>query len=262
MAWFGKKATPKPKPKPETGVEPKSSGGAVGELPELSRSMTPQQRGFLVTCCDDGTHAIITWPELGVIRRAQFYRVDGDQLHMTVTNDGGTPYDCKPRTQCVVSFFYRDRACCFIAYEESKGAGQRAELVVLRLPTQLAVEGRTRFRIPILPKLELSVAVIHEGRRVKVPESIDISVAGMMIAFSKDADPGMQADTQIDVELSLEGDSYRVPCTVRNRIVRPDGIRYGILFHNGSNGFDYAQDMELNDMIMGIERFYVRNRNR
>ncbi len=262
MAWFSKKAPPKPQPKPDTGVDLKSSGGKIGELPELSRSLNGNERAFLVTCCEESTAASITWPELGLMRRATFYRADGDQLHMTVTNDAGKPYECKPRTQCVVSFFYRDRTGCFIAYEESKGAGQRPELVVLRMPTQIAVEGRTRFRIPILPKLELKVAVIHEGRRSEVPEAIDISVAGMMLAFTKDLDPGLRADTDVQVELSLEKTSFRVPCTVRNRIVRPSDVRYGMLFHNGSNGFDYENDMDLNDMIMGIERFYVRNRNR
>jgi hypothetical protein len=259
MAWFTKKEDPKPQPKPTAAV-----GAVEGkvELPPLARALDANERAFLVTCCDSGTQGIVTWPDLGVIRRVSFYRVDGDQLHLTVTNDGGTPYDCKPRTQCVVSFFYRDRAACFIAYEESKGAGQRAELVVLRMPTQIAVEGRTRFRIPILPKLELKVALIHDNRRIRVPESIDISVAGMMLAFPREIDPGLAAEQGTQVELTLEGDSYRVPCTIRNRIVRTTDVRYGILFHNGSNGFDYEHDTELNDMIMGIERFYVRNRNR
>jgi len=257
MAWFSKKETPKPKPQAKVGA----IEGKV-ELPELCRALDSNQRAFLVMCCDNSTPCTITWPELGVIRRANYYRVDGDQLHLTVTNDGGTPYDCRPRTQVVVSFFFSDRTACFIAYEESKGAGQRPELVVLRLPTQLAVEGRTRFRIPILPKLELSVAVIHEGRRIRVPESIDISVAGVMLAFPRDVDPGLQADSTVEVELSHEDHSYKVPCTIRNRIVRTTDVRYGMLFHTGSNGFDYDLDTELNDLIMGIERFYVRNRNR
>ena len=259
MAWFTKKETPKPTPAPVSKVG--DVEGAV-ELPALSRTLTANQRAFMVTCCDSSTQGTVTWPELGIMRRVQFYAVDGDQLHLTVTNDLGKPYECKPRTQCVLSFFFRDRAACCIAYEESKGAGQRPELVVLRLPTQIAVEGRTRFRIPILPKLELAVAVIHEGRRIKVPEAIDISVAGMMIAFPKDRDPGLQAGQLVQVELSHDGASYRVPCAIRNRIVRTTDVRYGILFHNGSNGFDYDLDSELNDMIMGIERFYVRNRNR
>ncbi len=259
MAWFTKKEDPKPQPK--LAAKPGAVEGEV-ELPPLARALDANERAFLITCCDNGTHGSVTWPELGIIRRASFYRVEGDQLHLTVTHDGGTPYDCKPRTQCVVSFFYRDRAACFIAYEESKGAGQRAELVVLRMPTQIAVEGRTRFRIPILPKLELTVALIHENRRIKVPESIDISVAGMMLSFPREADPGLRAEQTVQVELSLEGNTHRVPCTIRNHIVRTTDVRYGILFHNGSNGFDYEEDTDLNDMIMGIERFYVRNRNR
>lgn len=258
MAWFSKKEEPKPKP---TVSKVGDVEGKV-ELPPLARALSANDRAFLVTCCDSGAHGIVTWPELGIIRRVTFYRIDGDQLHLTVTNDGGQPYDCKPRTQCVVSFFYRDRAACFIAYEESKGAGQRPELVVLRMPTQIAVEGRTRFRIPILPKLELKVALVHENRRIRVPESIDISVAGMMLAFPRESDPGLAAEQTVPVELTHDGNSYRVPCTIRNRIVRTTDVRYGILFHNGSNGFDYEHDTELNDMIMGIERFYVRNRNR
>lgn len=260
MAWFTKKEPPKPQPPPQTASAVASE--AQAELPALSRALSASERSFLLLCCDTETSATVTWPELGVIRRASFYRIDGDQLHLTISNDGGTPYECKPRTQCVVSFFQRDRTACFIAYEESKGAGQRPELMVLRMPTQLAVEGRTRFRIPILPKLELTVAVIHEGRSIRVPESIDISVAGMMLAFPREIDPGLAAEQGTQVELTLEGDSYRVPCTIRNRIVRTTDVRYGILFHNGSNGFDYEHDTELNDMIMGIERFYVRNRNR
>jgi hypothetical protein len=259
MAWFTKKEAPKPRPAPQAKV---GAVEGVVELPELSRVLTANERAFMVTCCASNTQGTVTWPELGIVRRVQFYAIDGDQLHLTVTNDLGKPYECKPRTQCVVSFFYSDRAVCCIAYEESKGAGQRPELVVLRLPTQIAVEGRTRFRIPILPKLELSVAVIHEGRRIKVPDAIDISVAGMMVSFPKDRDPGLRAEQVVQFELSMEGASYRVPCTIRNRIVRPADVRYGILFHNGSNGFDYDLDSELNDMIMGIERFYVRNRNR
>ncbi len=260
MAWFTKKEPPKPQPPPQTASAVASE--AQAELPALSRALSASERSFLLLCCDTETSATVTWPELGVIRRASFYRIDGDQLHLTISNDGGTPYECKPRTQCVVSFFQRDRTACFIAYEESKGAGQRPELMVLRMPTQLAVEGRTRFRIPILPKLELTVAVIHEGRSIRVPESIDISVAGMMIAFGRDRDPGLTPDSQVQLELSLEDARFRVPCTVRNRIVRPADVRYGLLFHNGSNGFDYENDGPLNDMIMGIERFYVRNRNR
>ena len=257
MAWFTKKETPKPMPDTNVGaVEAKI------ELPALSRVLDSNQRAFLVTCCDNSTPCSITWPELGISRRANYYRVAGDQLHLTITNDAGTPYECRPRTQVLVTFFFSDRIACFIAYEESKGAGQRPELVVLRMPTQLAVEGRTRFRIPILPKLELGVAVIHEGRRIRVPKSIDISVAGMMLGFPRDVDPGLQADSTIEVELSREGQSYKVPCTIRNRIVHSTSVNYGLLFHNGSNGFDYDLDTELNDLIMGIERFYVRNRKR
>lgn len=262
MPWFTIKETPRPQPTEKRSTAATGAGDVRVELPALSSSLTSNDRAFLVTCCDTRTSATITWPELGLMRKAQFYRVDGEQLHLTITNDLGKPYECKPRTQCVVSFFYRDRAACFIAYEKSKGAGQRPGLVVLRLPTQIAVEGRTRFRIPILPQLELVVAVVHEGRRITVPESIDISLAGMMIAFPKDLDPGMRADTIVQVELGLEGQSYRVPCTIRNRIERPMDTRYGLLFHNVANGFDYEHDGPLNDMIMGIELFYVRNRQR
>ena len=258
MAWFSKKEASKPAAASTSTVDV----DARVELPELSRALSSNDRAFLVTCCDESIAGTITWAELGEVRRVRFRRVDGDQLHLVVDNDGGTPYECRPRTQVVVSYFYRDRAACFVAYEESKGAGQRQELVVLRIPTQIAVEGRTRFRIPILPKLELTVALIHENRRIRVPHAIDISIAGMMLAFTKDMDPGLEADHQTHVELSLEGDTYRVPCTIRNRIVRPSETRYGILFHNGSNGFDFEQDTELNDMIMGIERYYVRNRNK
>jgi hypothetical protein len=262
MAWFGKKdPPPKPRPQQEAPTGDPVKAGKI-EPPPISRALAASERAFLVTCCDMATHAVVTWPELGIVRRVTFSKVDDDQLHMAITNDAGVPYVCRPRTQCVVSYYYLDRIVCFTGYEESRGAGQRPELLVLRMPTQLAVEGRTRFRIPILPKLELTVTVHANGQAHRVPQPVDISVAGMMLAFPRERDPGLQADELISLELSLEGANHRVPCTIRNRIVRPEDVRYGVLFHNGSNGFDYDQDRELNDTIMGIERFWARNRNR
>jgi hypothetical protein len=263
MAWFGKKSPPNPAPaKPS----PSSGGGVdVGELrelPDISRTLSASHRAFLVTCCDTHIQGSVTWPELGIVRRVVFDKIDGDQLHLGITNDGDKPYECRPRTQCAVTFYFRDRMVCFMGYEESRGAGQRQELLVLRMPTQLAIEGRTRFRIPILPKLELEVALHLPQGRVPVPEPVDISVAGMMLSFPKDFDPGMKPDDLVELELAREEDRLVVPCSVRNRIVRPEQIRYGVLFHAGSNGFDYAQDRELTDLIMGVERFWARNRNR
>lgn len=259
MAWFGKKE-PSPPP-PQARPSPDLVRDVI-ELPPLTRALSASERALLVTSCDTEIQASVTWPELGIVRRVNFKKVDGDQLHLAITNDGGKPYECRPRTQCAVTFYFRDRMACFMGYEESFGAGQRPELLVLRMPTQIAFEGRTRFRIPILPNLELTVAVHHGGRRIPVPRLVDISVAGMMLVFPKEDDQGMQPDDVILLELTLDGQTYKVPSSIRNRIVRPDEVRYGALFHNGSNGFDYDRDRELNDMIMGIERFWARNRNR
>ncbi len=259
MAWFSKKDKPKPAP------AEKPSAPALGaklELPPLSRALSANERAFLVTCCDGSVPALITWPELGIIRQVTFSMVDGDEIRFRIAADSGVPYKCRPRTQCVVSFFFRDRTAAFIGYEEVLASGNRSDTMVLRMPTQLAVEGRTRFRIPILPKLGLVLEVVHENHRITVPEPIDISVAGVMLAFPKATDPGLPTDQELGLILELEGDSFRVPISVRQRQVRPGDVRYGCLFHNGHNGFTYDQDVELNDLIMGIERYWARNRNR
>jgi len=265
MAWFGKKEKT-PAAAPPTKAAPVSDAGAVEgrvKLPPLSRSLSGEERTLIVTCCGESTPAAVTWPQQGNIRQATFSRVDGDQLIMDLAGGADQePYECRPRTQCVVSFFYRDRIGSFIGYEEPYAAGRSADRLALRMPTQLAIEGRTRFRIPILPKLGLVLHVVHDGRRVKVPEPVDISVAGIMLAFSTSTDPALQAAEVLPLSMELEGESFHVPISVRARIVRPTQVRYGCIFHNGANGYDYDQDRELSEMIMGIERYWARNRNR
>ncbi len=262
MAWFSKQPKAQPKPAPADDKPTPRSSGEQLELPPLSRSLSATERGFLVTCCDSSTPAMVTWPELGIVRQVTFGRVDGDEIRFRIAADGGVPYKCRPRTQCVVSFFYRDRTATFIGYEEALAGGSREDTMVLRMPSQLAVEGRTRFRIPILPKLGLKLTVLHDNSRVTVPQNIDISVAGVMFAFPKDTDPGLPTDTEMALTLELDEHSYRVPISIRRRLVRPGDIRYGCLFHNGHNGYTYEFDRELNEMIVGIERYWARNRNR
>ena len=256
MAWFNKKDPPPARP----------AGGQVDgkvNLPPLSTSLTADERAFLVTCCDTATPAVVTWPDLAVVRRAVFRRVDRDSLYMQIADHGGTPYRYRHLTQCVVSFFFANRVATFAGYEEACGqpAGS-PDTLILSMPTQVAFEGRTRFRIPILASLAMECVVVLAAGRQRSSRPVDINVAGMMLAFKPAQEPGLQVDQVVRLALEAEGRRCEVPATVRHREVTPEEILYGFLFHNGTNGWEYPQDRELAELVAAVERYWARNSTR
>ncbi|MFH1465808.1 MAG: hypothetical protein ABIO70_15585 [Pseudomonadota bacterium] len=256
MAWFTKKDPPPPtKPTPGPG------DGEV-RLPPLANALSSDERAFLVTCCDTSTPAVVTWPDLAQVRRAVFNRIDRDSLYLDIVDEGGSPYQYRHLTQCVVSFFYANRVGTFVGYEEASGAGHSPGQLSLRMPTQIAVEGRTRFRIPILASHELEVTLVLASGRHRVSRPVDINIAGTLLAFDLARDPGLEVDREASLVLTLEGSTCTVPIGVRHREVRGGEVLFGCLFHNGANGWDYAQDRELNEIVVAVERFWARNRTR
>jgi len=256
MAWF-KKNDPSPPTKPFVGP-----GDGEVHLPPLSNALTADERAFVVTCCATSTPAVVTWPDLAVVRRAVFRSVDRDSLFLEIVDDGGTPYEYRHLTQCVVSFFYASRVATFVGYEEASGLGPLPGHLTLRMPSQIAVEGRTRFRIPIFASLGLQVTVVLTTSHHQASRPVDINLAGLLLAFEAARDPVLRVDQDVVLALCVEGHACEVPASVRHRAVQGGEVLYGCLFHNGANGWDYPHDRELSELVVAVERFWARKRTR
>jgi hypothetical protein len=256
MGWFTKKEEEAPKPPPG------GTGDGRVKLPALSIALSANDRAFLVTCCDLATPAVATWVDLGIVRRAVLAGISGDVLRLRITDHGPQPYTFRPRAQCVVSFYIQDRLVTFVAYEESTARPDGSCDMLLTMPTQLAVEGRTRYRIPVLPSARLRVTVRRAGAPPLDTDPVDISLAGAMFSFPEGRDPRFAEDQVLDLELAMETQTCRVPFSVRHRIVGYSAVSYGGIFHGAANGFEFARERELSELVMDVERHWVRNRPR
>jgi hypothetical protein len=257
MGWFQKKDEEAPRRPPPAGP-----GDGQVRLPDLSTALPANHRAFLVSCCDQRTPVVATWVDLGVVRRAVLHGIDNDQILLLVTDHGALPYAFRPRAQCVVSFFIQERVVTFVAYEEPSERPDGHDELLLTMPTQIAVEGRTRYRVPILPSAGLRAAVLSPaGRRTQV-EPMDISPAGIMLRVAEGVATGLEQGQICDLELLLGPTTCRVPISLRHRGSGPDGERFGCLFHCAANGFVFPREKELTELVMTLERHWMRNRAR
>lgn len=258
MGWFSKKEEEEAiKRPPQAGV-----GDARVRPPDLSTELRPSERAFLVACCDPKTPAVVTWVDLGIVRRAVLDKVHAEQIRLWITDQGPVRHAFRPRAQCVVSFYTHDRLVTFVAYEEPVERPRSPDELLLTMPTQLAVEGRTRYRIPVHAGAGLKVTLLcPTGRRLQA-EALDISVAGIMFRFAGGGDPGVCGDQLFGLELALGDMTCQVPVSVRHRADDPAGPRFGCIFHTEANGYEYAREKDLGEMVLALERYWARNRPR
>lgn len=251
MAWFSKKAPPKT-------ASPQTASSSA-KKPAAAR-LSEEEHEFLVQACRARTSCTVTWPTRSDMRPGHLEQVSEGQLLLNLDSDG-PEYEYMPLNMCVVSFFFNEQMTCFIGYEEATSeakAAKNSQLLAVRMPTKLAAERRTRFRIPVLASLDLRATLYCGDRVVPVSRCCDINNSGVMIVFPKGDDPDLELQSAAELELALETDSCQVPCTVRRKRETDSVAEYGLLF--GIDVEDTDSMAELNTIIRLVERFWAQNR--
>jgi len=206
--------------------------------------------------------AVVTWPDLLLTRAATLAGLSEEHLTLRLQPSSGSGQRPRPQTLCSVSFSHQQRTCVFVSRERMVGPGQvpPPNMLLLGIPTQLAISLRGHFRVPVLPECRLKMRVLHGGRVLGTAGALDISHAGIQLRFSKQNDPALELDTQLTIQLALDQQEAQLTGSVRKRDETGGGVLYGVMFHNEVNGWPPDPEQRLATLVVSIERFWARHR--
>ena len=224
--------------------------------PRVTTVLGASERLFLRACCDGSAPAVLTWPEILRSRRARFARLD--QGIVVFQLDDPPPTTAREPARCCVCFSFLDRTCAFIGFQSEPQPTDPPDQVTLRLPTQLAVEGRARLRIPVVANAGLRVTATVESESYQV-RSLDINEAGMLIAFPTNEGPDLAVVQELSLTLELGDVVVSVPASVRRRVPRAGHTEYGLQFRKGAEGYASEHDQIIRELVVEIERFWARS---
>ncbi len=226
--------------------------------PRVTTVLGSEERRYLRACCDANASTVLTWPDLLLARKARFAGLDRSCVSFELEDPFTPRPPSPPQARCCVCFDFLSRTCAFIGLEFQAPDSALAGQVVLRLPTQLAIEGRARLRIPVLANAGLRVTAEVQGEAWLL-RSIDISETGMLIAFPNDEGPELTQDEAFSLTLELGDVSVSLPACVRRSVSRPSHTEYGLQFHRDAESFASEHDQIIRELVVEIERFWARS---
>lgn len=233
------------------------------DRPETQRRDEEAVRNLLSDCCQSRVTAMVTWPALNQIRWFYFEAITGDGLVLR-TVPASAPIKARPASSCSVTFMVNACVVVFATTEKRRADDLHDERsVLLEIPAQVSMEGRRIFRVPVPPTFQdLVVRCSRQDRPLPGASVVDISAAGIQLAFTYADDPLLEVDDAVSVDLRLGSHVARVEGLVRRSVRGPDDVRFGILFCNALNGFAAAADQDLNAIVRALERTWLTERMR
>lgn len=225
--------------------------------------LEPEDEAFVRKCVELRLPAILMWPDQGRVRRGQFLEMDAETVALTLEEEfyEVDPQGPSPRSRCCVTFHTQGRTCAFIAFERTfhPGGPDCLPTVILTLPAELASETRNAFRVPVLPESGLILRVRKAGRPVRMARPVDVSLAGVLVAFPAWEDPQFLVDEEVTLFLERDAVVLQLAAAVRRRSEEGDEVYYGFYFDPVANGS--TSERALNAMVRGVERFWIQNRS-
>ncbi len=158
-----------------------------------------------------------------------------------------------PLSMCYVAF---SNLHCTGAFTSKVCSYQFPELS-LSMPRQVSVaKARTASRVPIDVDSELSVRVKTMDSIVWLAQAIDISLAGIQIAFDEEPKPDLAVGAQLDVELRYHDNALRLDGVIRRKA---EGGRYGLFFPSCVVRGDVQPPVALRQIVNDMEQAWLRS---
>jgi len=214
---------------------------------------------MLATSCDALLSAVVILPDFDFTSHARFAELTDDSVSLDLVSD--VTDEPKLLATCTVSFYREGRAHIFISSVREFGrpnAGGFPRLV-LRLPKQIVgTDVRETFRVPVVESAPLEVALTAGGGGPYQPRALDVSLGGMQLEFSADADPDLAVGTPCSVSLTLAKAVVELDGEIRRRSKH----QYGVFFSGILKAGELRPPDTYRAIIIALERLWLNWKKR
>ena len=204
-------------------------------------------------CCARHLPAMIAQPESHTAVKAAFLLIEEDRLRFEVHGQTGAAF--KNLASAVVSYLIEDRVHVFLgsitAFVPSTGSGS---LTVTLPPFIIQPDLRRFFRVPLIEPGRVQVRMEDQGYSVYEPQVVDIGGGGMLIEFPVGADPDLDVNSTLKVQLQLDERIASYLAEVRHT----RRGKYGLMFVEPPDAMDSVKEHEaLNEILGAIETAWL-----
>lgn len=252
MSWF-KSAPPKSSSKPSKPAKSPSKSAEPGSLTGREESLV---RKTLDKCCKYGVPGLAISPDDMTMFQVQFERLTDENLLLRVfAGEDDLPF--KPLSLCFVSFAAHIKAGIFIARVVSDRWQGGFHHLMLELPAQVATaETRKSFRVPVAPGSGLvAEAITDAGRRLK-GNCVDVSLAGALVHFDKEAAAWLPVGSTFTLRLALP----EAEVTIRAEVRRAAEEGLGLFFPSAVVDGELSPPDEHLAVVRGLERLWLQHK--
>lgn len=179
--------------------------------------LTEDVPGLLRECCRLNVSAVVALPSYGVAAAARFTGLTVECVILEIIGDDLHLY--RPPVTGVVSFQAEGRACVFI----SPIVEYRHEIpvalpgVFFDLPSGIVVaQTRRYFRVPVVEGAGVNVRIEKDGDTLADVTPLDVSMGGLLVAFSPEDGPEWAVGSLVDIELGLGKDVVKCEGEIRH----------------------------------------------
>jgi len=219
--------------------------------PAQLHSLGPGQvDSALRRCCAYRRPAIISSVETPAAFPGYFSDLDGDRLILTLALPGFEAF-FKPASKCLVTFLHRSRSCVFVTSVRSLTKDSGTGDLVVDTPAMISkVEMRRFFRVPVSRDTDLKLRIVTEDGGVWDARCIDVSMAGMLVAFPEDQYPALAVGDALQLKVDYRGEPTTIHAEVRRRHGRRVGVFFPAIYHEGH----LQPPDELSTVVKFVER--------
>jgi len=207
-------------------------------------------------CCSYRRPVIVSSVETPAAFPGFFTNLEGDRLRLTISIPGFEVFFL-PASKCLVTFLHRSRSCIFVASVRGIGSkGELGDLVVDRPALISRVEMRRFFRVPVSSGSALDLHVLDADGGTWSARCLDVSVAGMLLEFPRDAFPEPNVGEPWRIEIHYQGQPTIIQAEVRRRHGRRIGVFFPEVYRDGD--LNPPEDMAM--VVKFLEREWRRRR--
>ncbi len=207
-------------------------------------------------CCAHRTPAIIASVETPAAFPGFFTELNGGRLVMTVTLPGYEVF-FQPASKCLVTFLATSRSFVFVTSVRTPAVdAQRGDLTMDRPAVLSKVEMRRFFRVPVSRETSLALKVFTDDGGVWDARCVDVSMAGMLMAFPDDPSPELMVGDPLRIEVIYQGH----PTPIRAEVRRRHGRRVGVYFPDTYREGHLDPPDDVATMVKFLEREWRRRR--
>lgn len=204
-------------------------------------------------CCARHLPVIIAQPETETSVKAAFSLVENDQLRFEVRGQAGAVF--KDLAPAVVSYLMDGHLHVLVGavtgFTPSTGKGY---LTMTLPPFIIQPDLRRFFRVPLIEPGRVHARMEDQGYGIYEPRVLDLSVGGMLIDFPVEADPKLELNSALRVQLQLDDQVANYLAEVRH--TRPG--KYGLMFVESPDAMDSLRESAaLKEILAAVEKAWL-----